>query len=269
MKCTVLHRTVYRYGAPVHTTVQTLRLTPRVEAHQRVIRWKLSAPGALAEFTDAYGNLSHTLSLYEPHVELVLEVRGEIDIDPLRDGRLEDDRGLPPMAYVAATPLTTQDGRVRDFAARTLHSATPAALLDFAQAIRSEVSYIPGTTLVTTTASHALEQGSGVCQDHAHVFIAGCRAHDIPARYVSGYSYTTDSPHAASHAWADAWLPEHGWISIDITHGCFASDMLARLAVGRDYDSASPVRGVRVGGTAESMDVHVNMRPLVTHTAGQ
>ena len=32
--------------------------------------------------------------------------------------------------------------------------------------------------------------GKGVCRDHAHVFIAMCRALQLPARYVSGYLMT-------------------------------------------------------------------------------
>ncbi|WP_313387964.1 transglutaminase family protein, partial [Achromobacter aegrifaciens] len=80
-----------------------------------------------------------------------------------------------------------------------------------------------------------------------------------PARYVSGYLYTT-AEHAASHAWADVWLPDVGWTSVDITNRQFASDCHCRLAVARDYDSASPVRGVRSGGGQESMEVSVQVQ---------
>jgi len=259
----ILHRTVYRYAARVQSTVQTLRLTPRVEPHQRVIRWKLHAPGTLSEGHDAFGNTAHTLALYEPHEELAIDVRGEIEVDALREGRLDDQGGLPAAVFIAPTRLTQPDERVRDFAGQRLRQATATALLEFALAIRDTVAYETGSTHVGTSAAEALSLGRGVCQDHAHLFIAGCRARGIPARYVSGYHYTSDSPHAASHAWADACCLDLGWISIDITHGGFASDALARLAVGRDYDSASPMRGVRVGGGEESMEVRVNMRPIV------
>ena len=79
-----------------------------------------------------------------------------------------------------------------------------------------------------------------------------------PARYVSGYLYTT-AEHAASHAWADIWLPGAGWTNVDITNRQFASECHCRLAVARDYDSASPVRGVRNGG-GESMEVTVQVQ---------
>lgn len=262
MLLSVLHRTAYRYSRSAQSTVQMLRLTPRAEAHQRVLRWRLTAPGALAEHVDAYGNLAHTLTLHAPHDAVVIEVRGEIEVDALHEGALHDASGLPVFAYLAATPLTEAGERVREFTARHWRGADRHALLELAYAIFDAVRYAPGHTDAGSSAERALELGRGVCQDHAHLFIAVCRARGIPARYVSGYYYPGGTPHAASHAWADAWLEGHGWVSYDITHRGFASDRLARLAVGRDYDSAGPVRGVRQGGGEEAMEVRVNIRPF-------
>src|SRR5690606_39972321 len=86
---------------------------------------------------------------------------------------------------------------------------------------------------------------------------------DVCSSDLSGYLYT-EAEHAASHAWADVWLADVGWTSIDITNRQFASECHCRLAVARDYDSASPVRGVRHGGGEESMTVSVQVQ-----TAGQ
>jgi transglutaminase-like putative cysteine protease len=97
-----------------------------------------------------------------------------------------------------------------------------------------------------------------VCQDHAHIFIACCRASGVPARYVSGYVYTGKDGEVASHAWVDAWLgAESGWMPIDITHQSLVGGRHCRLAVGRDYLDACPVRGVRRGGGPEEMQVAV------------
>ncbi|HPE00486.1 MAG TPA: transglutaminase family protein [Burkholderiaceae bacterium] len=262
MLLSVLHRTVYRYSRPAQSTVQTLRVTPRAEAHQRVVRWRLTAPGALAEHVDAYGNATHTLALHAPHDEVVIEALGEVEVDALDEGALQDRSGLPAFAYLAATPLTEAGERVREFTARHWRGANRHRLLELAQAVFEQVRYAPGHTDAGSSAERALELGRGVCQDHAHLFIAACRARGVPARYVSGYYYRADAPLAASHAWADAWVEGQGWVSYDITHRGFASDQLARLAVGRDYDSAGPVRGVRLGGGEEALEVRVNIRPL-------
>lgn len=269
MRLSILHRTVYRYTTPVFYSIQQLRLTPRTEPHQRTLRWRLGAPGPLTATIDAYGNTTHTLTLTDAHGDVNIEARGEVDIDPLVDGRLhEADTGVPPLSFLALTPLTEPDAAVLDFAQR-LRGQGATALLAFADEVCNAVDYQMGTTEVTSTAREALALGRGVCQDHAHLYIAACRVRGLPARYVSGYVYPGDAPHAASHAWADVYLPDEGWVSIDVTHRRFASDHLCRLAVGRDYASASPVRGVRIGGGAETMDVRVNIRPFPFNAAGR
>ncbi len=262
MQLSILHRTTYRYASPVSYSIQHLRLTPRAETHQRVLRWRLKTPERTTPDRDAYGNVVHTLTL-ATHGDVEIEARGEVEVDPLDEGRLGHERdALPPLSFLAPTPLTEADDRLREFTWARLKGTDRGALLGFANAVCDAVAYEPGTTEVTSTAAEALRLGHGVCQDHAHVFIAACRWSGLPARYVSGYVHPGDAPHAASHAWADVFLPEDGWISIDVTHRRFASDHLCRLAVGRDYASAGPVRGVRVGGGEETLEVRVNIRPF-------
>lgn len=263
MRLSILHRTTYRYTSPVYYSIQHLRLTPRDEPQQHTLRWRLKTPGKPHAAADAYGNLVHTLALTQTHGDVEIEARGEVQIDPLTEGRLEEPAGAPPpMTYLAATPLTEADEALTDFAQRRLKGKDAHALLDFAGEVCAAIEYQSGTTEVTSTAAEALRLGRGVCQDHAHVFVTACRLHGLPARYVSGYVHPSDAPHAASHAWADVFVPERGWVSVDVTHRRFASDHLCRLAVGRDYVAASPIRGVRIGGGDESLDVRVNIRPF-------
>jgi transglutaminase-like putative cysteine protease len=258
----IRHITRYRYTAPVNYSIQTLHLTPRSDYHQRMLRWNIEAPGDLEEQVDAYGNVTHTLTLNRAHDEIELRVTGQVDIDPIAQGVLAvEDSRLPVHAYCVPTRLTEADGVIRDFCRSVLPDGLhrPEDSLLLAEAICDKVAYQPGTTDVTTAASQVLGIGRGVCQDHAHLFLACVRGMGVPARYVSGYLYTTVE-HAASHAWADVWLPDLGWSSIDITNRQAASEFHCRLAVGRDYDSAAPVRGVRNGGGDEVMTVMVQVQ---------
>ena len=114
------------------------------------------------------------------------------------------------------------------------------------------------------TAAEALAQGSGVCQDLAHVFLAACRARGVPARYISGYLLDDASHVASSHAWAEAWIADAnrgagGWLGFDVTQNRLAGPELCRLAIGRDYLDASPIRGMRLGGAEEEMEVNVTV----------
>jgi transglutaminase-like putative cysteine protease len=266
MKHLIKHVTLYRYSTPASYAIQTLRLTPRADDHQRALRWHIAAPGLLEEQVDAYGNITHTLVINRPHGEIEIRVTGQIEIDPLDHGHVRGEESrLPLHAYCVPTALTRSDDNIgqlcRQVVPRGLH--TPADLLVLAGAICDRVAYEPGFTDVTTAAAEVLALGHGVCQDHAHLFLACVRGLGAPARYVSGYHYALGGPTgdvAASHAWADVWLPEHGWVSVDVTNRALTSDSHCRLAVARDYDSASPVRGVRTGGGDESMSVSVQVQ---------
>jgi len=260
MRLSIRHETAYRYDAPVHYSIQQLRLVPASGSAQVVVRWDVHAPGRIDTAVDAYGNTVQTLVVTRPLSEMRIVVQGEVETVSLPEGRLQEWPGRIPLEhFTCATRLTEADDAVRELAAAAAPLDRPGALVDLACRIQERVAYSSGSTQVTSTAAEVLALERGVCQDHAHLFIACCRALGVPARYVSGYIDPGDVPHAASHAWADAWVDEAGWISVDVTHGRYASGPYCRVAVGSDYGSAAPVRGMRVGGGVEAMtvDVHV------------
>ena len=260
MYLTIRHQTVYGYESPVHYSIQQLRLTPGSGGAQLVRRWTVDAPGKLHATRDAYGNVLHTIVLTKPHSEIRVRVEGEVETTALVDGRLPDGHGPIPLEhFTCATPLTEGNDAVRELAARVPALEAPRDLISLADEIVRRVQYQPGVTEVTSTAADALALGKGVCQDHAHLMLACCRARGVPARYVSGYLEAGDAPHGASHARADVWLASEGWVSIDVTHAACASERYCRLAVARDYSAAAPVRGTRIGGRKESLEVSVSV----------
>jgi transglutaminase-like putative cysteine protease len=266
MQLHIRHETRYRYERPVKYSVQSLHLTPRRDPSQRALVWNISAPGRRLEQIDAYGNISHLLTLEEPHREIHIVVHGVVETADI-EGR-QDDGPLSPLAYLAPTMLTTPNQDIKDFASQSLGTEEEprrrAQIL--AEAVYDAVRYKPGTSDVQDSAAVAFKSGEGVCQDHAHVYIASARSVGIPARYVSGYLYTGDAKDVASHAWVDVWLgAEIGWQSVDVTNKRPAVRTYCRLAVGRDYLDAAPVRGVRQGGGGEKMEANV----LVAESAQQ
>ena len=127
--------------------------------------------------------------------------------------------------------------------------------------ILQDVKYEIGTTHATTTAEEAVEQGAGVCQDHAHIFVAAARALGTPARYVSGYLMMEDRVHQdASHAWAEAHIEGIGWVGFDVSNGISPDERYVRVATGLDYTEAAPVSGVRYGSGTESMSVDIQVQ---------
>jgi transglutaminase-like putative cysteine protease len=261
MLLSIRHETTYRYTQRVDHSVQVVRLTPRPEVLQRTLRWKLTTPGRQVQQVDAFGNVSHLVTVDEAVEEIHLLAEGVVDTSDAEGTVPPEVSGLSPLAFLAETNLTRVDAGIREFAARWRREALaePAGLLELAEAIRQAVVWEHGITTVEHEAGEALSLGRGVCQDHAHLFAAICRQLGVPARYVSGYVHTGEQG-AASHAWADAWLgAERGWFSVDITHGMVAGPRHCRLAVGRDYLDAGPVRGVRRGGGKEVLHVAVSV----------
>ena len=268
MILTIRHETTYHYSRPLAYTIQQLHLTPRIEPQQRALSWQINTPGQCHAYTDAYGNLSQMLTINGKHQALSLVVQGSVETIYPYQGRLNLVDTLSPLLFTMPTRLTEADPTIIELAAASLPDrGTPAAtrhLLQLAENIAGKVAYESGATEVTTTAIAALALGRGVCQDHAHLYLACCHAWDIPARYVSGYIDPGTTGHAASHAWVDAWVVDSdfsGWVSIDVTHARLMTDAYCRLAIGRDYDSAAPVRGVRRGGGKETMSVDVQIVP--------
>jgi transglutaminase-like putative cysteine protease len=223
----------------------------------------MQAPGRRIEQVDAHGNVTHLLTVEDPHKEIEIVVSGDVEV--AGEGELLPHEGpLSPLAYLFATPLTVADPAIASLAKDHLGGTEPLRdrLYGLASGISERVQYKKGATSVEDSAAAVLARGEGVCQDQAHVFIACCRAAGIPARYVSGYLYSGEENNgngsAASHAWVDAWVPEsRAWLGIDVTHREPTGVQHCRLAVGRDYLDAAPVRGVRRGGGREMMDVDV------------
>ena len=258
MQLHIRHETRYRYERPVKYSVQCLHLTPRRDLSQRALAWHISAPGRRLEQVDAYGNISHLLTIEEPHREIQIVVHGIVETTDT-EGRLEDGT-LSPLAYLAPTKLTAANDDLKAFAHQAMDGSSDlrSRAHTLAEAVFDAVRYKSGTSDVQDSAAVAFKSGEGVCQDHAHVYIASARAAGMPARYVSGYLYTGDTSDAASHAWVDVWLgADLGWQSIDVTHKRPAVGNYCRLAVGRDYLDAAPVRGVRQGGGSEKMEANV------------
>ena len=258
MKLSVSHNTTYRYDDQVRASIQYLRLTPHDTARQRILSWELELPHPAHAHIDPYGNILHVLSLDEPHKSIVIGARGQVDIDERCDSEHDDQSAYP---FLRFTRLTQADDAIRAFAqAHCGQRIDRSGLIGLMHALNDHIAYRPGTTAVDTSAVEAFAGRQGVCQDHTHAFLACVRSLGVPARYVSGYLFTGDGNHLASHAWAEAWLND-AWYSFDVTNCLERPERHLKLAVGLDYLDACPVRGMRRGGGCEQMHAQVLVEP--------
>jgi transglutaminase-like putative cysteine protease len=264
MRICVSHLTTYRYQTPAGSVIQILRLTPRNHEGQYVARWRIevSSDCRLDEHEDAFGNITHAFTADGPFSELKVLVEGEVETRDT-EGIVKDAvERFPPSLFLRETPLTRPDDAILAFAreAREAAGENTLKLMHLVlNRLHDDMRFDTDPTQPTTTAAEAFTLKRGVCQDLSHIFIAAARSLGIPARYIGGYFHRNDGvvDQDAGHAWAEAFVPDLGWVAFDPTNGISATDAHVRVAVGLDYLGAAPVRGMRYGGGGETLAVKV------------
>ncbi|TKT79312.1 transglutaminase family protein [Aquamicrobium sp. LC103] len=262
MRLKISHRTRYSYDAPVPYALQRVRLVPLGGATQTVHSWTVSIEGAREElrFHDHFGNDTRLISVSgEPH-EISIVASGEIET---RDtsGVAGAHTGFAPLwLFQQETGLTSAGSLARDLTSTSSGASEIETLHGLSAAIRARVDYVIGVTDAGTSAEEALALGRGVCQDHAHIFLAAARALGFPARYVSGYLMLDDATdQVATHAWAEAHIDGLGWVGFDVSNGISPDERYVRIATGRDYRDAMPTSGIRLGSAQEALAVHITV----------
>ena len=264
MHLKIRHRTEYRYETPVRYSIQELRLTPPTTAGQQIDKWKISTPIKASSSIDTFANFYNVFVQESPYTSMMIEAEGEVHTQDAFEFK-DDTKAVSPYYLLQQTNLTEPTDEMLGYFASSLPKKNSVdEVLKLATAVQQAIGYVPGQTTFATTAAQSFALKSGVCQDHAHVMLSLCRAAQIPARYVSGYFFAEESPNLASHAWIDfcSDIEKGIWTSVDITHACLIDARHIRLAIGRDYYSAAPVKGVRTGGGGEELSANISIQQL-------
>ena len=264
MRLTIRHTTRYKFAEEVGYGIQRLRLTPKETQGQKIIDWKMVYENAREELVYDDQNHNHVtlITVDEGAREVVVGCTGTVETQD-QAGVIGHHAGhLPLWSFLSFTELTRPGPKIRALIARVERSEDGmlGTLHNLSAAIRDAVEYVTGETDAATNAEAAAAVGKGVCQDHAHIFIAAARAIDIPARYVSGYLMMDDRvDQEATHAWAEAWVPSLGWVGFDVSNGISPDPRYVRVATGRDYRDAAPVTGISFGSVTEDLQVELQV----------
>jgi len=262
MRLAVSHTTRFIYSARVVETYMELRVRPRDDARQRCLKFdlKVEPKSRVSSYRDGFQNWVHYLSHLAAHQRVVITSRSIVETG-VAAARVID--GFPEDFLQFRFPVENVAGvrrmadRLRPAGADDVEAAMDALALD----INDRFEYEPETTDVYTGVREVLKLRRGVCQDFAHLYVAAGRAMGIPTRYVSGYVVPGGDRlgTAASHAWAEAWIPSRGWIGYDPTNPIKVGPQHVAVAVGRDYHDVAPTRGVFVGRAKEELEVDVRI----------
>jgi transglutaminase-like putative cysteine protease len=286
----IRHVTRYEYGSAVTFSHCALRLLPHDEPGQRVLETALAidpSPREMSERLCFFGNRVTSLTIATAHHRLTVEARASVDIarapppDPqttpvwemVREEAFRTISLAPdsPAHFLYPSRFVPRFQPATDYAGLSFlpHRPVLDAALDLMRRMRSDFTYDPKATIVTTPLSQAFAQRSGVCQDFAHIMIAGLRGLGLPAAYVSGYIRTIPPEGQARlegadamHAWVMLWCGEAaGFIGLDPTNSLLIGDDHIALARGRDYADISPVAGIVLGAGDQEIEVRVDVVP--------
>jgi transglutaminase-like putative cysteine protease len=284
----IRHVTTYAYESPVSFARCSLRLEPRSGDGQQLVSHSVDIRPKPAERTvrhDFFGTQTESVLIETPHRHLRIDSRSRISVsrrapertapslewEGVRDVAFESTSlgPLSPINYIFASPLVPVQRPVTAYASASFPPAGGilAGAVDLMHRIRTEFKYDPKATVISTPLTEVFEKRHGVCQDFAHVMIAGLRGLGLPAAYVSGYLRTIPPPGKprlqgadATHAWVSLWCCEEmRWVGFDPTNDILVENDHIILAVGRDFSDVSPVDGIIVGSRKQKLGVAVDV----------
>jgi len=268
------HITKYEYDRPVKESVNEIKIYPATDREQEILFQQVNITGDpdILMAKDYWGNMTGMFNMMQSHNELVIETKLIVrtlgpSANPInKETKPEDitkeiqnnlsllelarpkDIELKEKIFELIAQFQTPDMPVYDIIEKC------------GQYIYNNFKYIKGITNIETTTKEILELRSGVCQDFAHVMLEVLRYLSIPCRYVSGYICPNTSGlrgEGATHAWVEAWMPGYGWIGNDPTNNVWVTSHHVKLAVGRNFNDCSPVKGTFKGPARQSLSVYV------------
>lgn len=296
MKYRVTHITKYAYGEVVPLGHNLVHLRPRETDRQFSHSSEISItplPAARHDRIDFFGNHASWFSIQEPHDNLHIVSRSEVEIEPFHlhkeftgdawdsvPATLQkqlDPATLDARQFTFDSPYITASTALADYARPSFPAGRPMfpCILELTKRIHDEFTFDTTATAVGTPIQQVLQSRRGVCQDFAQLQIGCLRSLGLSARYVSGYLVTRPPPGKprlvgadASHAWISVFFPHFGWIDFDPTNAVIPSDQHITLGWSRDYADIGPVKGVIIGGHRHSFRVSVDVETMLPSAAG-
>ncbi|WP_346909497.1 transglutaminase family protein [uncultured Roseibium sp.] len=281
----VVHTTRYRYSQPVKFGPHRLLLRPRDGHDLRLVSSAIaiSPEPCLRWHFDTFGN-SVAIAEFSLPADM-LEIRSELLIRRFshEDFLVSPDRtgSAYPFVYSSedlidlAPFIALENPRERSKLAAWLGGDAGKApgevfafLRNLSDSINDRLSYIRRERMGTQSAATTIDSGTGSCRDFAFLFMEAARHFGFAARFVTGYLHTAaDDDHehtggGSTHAWAEVYLPEEGWVEFDPTNRIIGSPDLIRVAVTRTPYQAIPVSGTydqRFGTLYHGMEVDVRV----------
>jgi transglutaminase-like putative cysteine protease len=260
----IVHDTTYFYKKAVRFGPHRLVIRPREGHDARIEEMRLEIEPAfdLEWSRDLFGNCVATAHILSPAERL--HIRSEVLLHqtapfPQRSAPRETPTGFPvhfseiesavASAYLATTH-PADVAKVKEWVNTsidpTLVYGAEEMVASIARKIRKTIKYRRREAKGVQSPSQTLSAGSGSCRDMATLMLEALRSVGFPARFASGYlvGSASNAGHAATHAWAEAYLPSVGWLGYDPMLGEATSGNHIVVGVSNHPRGVMPVSGV-------------------------
>ena len=278
------HTTVYNYTQPVEFGIHRLVLRPR-EGHDLQVEELDLAIEPVADVTwhrDLFGNsiafarFRESAGILKIHNTVIINRRDHISTEdllqtvstrlPIAYSTIED-----PVARGYLTPVYPEETRELSRWANEQFSPSPGAgVVSLLAAVNDwifqNIHYRRREDRGVQSPLQTLKSASGSCRDMATLFLEIVRVFDIASRFASGYldSAASAAGRASTHAWVEAYYPDHGWYGYDPTLGERTSLKHIVTGVSSHPRGVMPVSGSYQGppGSYSGMTVSVQIQKL-------
>ncbi|HBF04664.1 MAG TPA: hypothetical protein DDW28_00605 [Prevotella sp.] len=261
------YQTVVGFSQPVMRHAILLRAQPVQGAYMNVEEEHLLLPPAfhVQSGTDAFGNRLVYGLQEEAHQSLVTVSTGIVGMKrysvPLDTMPLMVYREPTPLTFLSEEHRLDLEGSIGCLSEKEKSAISSDNILVKAWFICHYVyrlmNYVPQVTSLDTPASEIIKTHQGVCQDYAHLMIALCRLHGIPARYVCGFM----EGEGETHAWVEV-CDGDAWHGFDPTHNMEIECGYVKLAHGRDASDCPVSRGLYMGNALQETEVSVTLKEI-------
>ena len=280
---TVRHTTTYRYARPVTFGQHRLMLRPRDSHDLRLVSAELtlSPPGDVRWLHDVFSNSVSLVDFQAAASTLVISSTLKIERYGLEGPvfPIAPEAEFYPFIYSSSDRVDLGrlleqhypdlDGTLARWA-ESFVTSRPMRTLDLLKnmnaALQPHIVYVERHELGTQVPAETLRKKIGACRDFAMVFIEAARYLGFGARFVSGYLYDpaldkgdATPATAATHAWAEVYLPGAGWVEYDPTDVLIGGEALIRVAVTRDPSQAIPISGSYSGAASDFLGMTVEV----------
>jgi transglutaminase-like putative cysteine protease len=276
-RLTIRHVTGFVYDGFAESSYNEARMTPLSSPRQDVLEATISTSPHASQLTyrDYFGSAVTAFDLHDRHSQLEVTATALVEVTAIEHEKpalnlidLRDEKIVDEYAeYLSSTSRTELPLKLhQELASRVSGDDIDELVGRVSHMVSERVSYVAGSTHVTTTAIESWSQKSGVCQDLSHLMIAFLRGQGVPARYVSGYLHPRvdaalgETVVGQSHAWVEYFCG--AWVGFDPTNGNDIGLSHVVVAKGRDYGDVPPLKGIYHGAASRALGVTVEITRL-------